>query len=1323
MPENIVINGKAVATDHQHQHDDASSSNHILIRTSGEPLNKAQKQELKTLGVHIHEFVGNESQQLYLCGYQKESLVKIRDLDFVEYADVYADAFCVPGDVQAACEQADGAVEVDVLMHQDIEDIDQELVAKISELTEVSQDAISVDSSMVRMKVDAQALDRLAALDEVRVIHPVKKRTLFTNVARKLLDSDDEKFKNGTVYKGQGQKVCVADTGFDKGGTTDVHDAFTGRVDRLFSWGRKRQNITDDPDGHGTHVCGSVLAKGQHDSEGPIDGTAPAATLVVQSMFAGFDGDGESMLGGYPGDLGRLFDQGYQAGARVHTNSWGTPLPRSNRQNPYDSGAASIDKYIWEHQDMTVLFAAGNDGQDSNLDGKVNDRSLGAEAAAKNCITVGASENLRPTLKSGDTGRPYTYGGFWPRSFPRNPLKDDHQANNPEGLAAFSSRGPSLENRLKPDVVAPGTAILSTKSRKMANASNVSGVSSDGRYLYMSGTSMATPLVAGCCAAIRECLVKNGYKDETNGVTNPTASLIKALVINGAVTVAGQYMPVHISKEPNPHSGFGRVNLANSIEMVESQIKTSGYGIGAIEEETEEPFELEIPIPSGGNTQTLKVTLAYADLPGAALSNDLNLVVVAGGKERHGNQGSQEFDVGARESFDRSNNVEQVVWHQVAGDKVKVVIKHYRLVSPRVPFATTIVSSIDCGIYLSILFSITKGLQHTLSSYVSNNSRSRSKPEPSDILDASTMTDFDTDVLIIGAGVTGLSLAALLSGLGVKTVAIAKHNGTAPAPRAHITNQRTMEIFRGMGIEKEVKAVSTPLKDLGSGVMTTSLTGTEVGRYRCYGAGDHQLSDFTVSSPCEMQNSPQHLLEPVLLIKARESGAQVRFNHELIGIDQSDHVAARVRERVTGSEYTIRARYAVGADGARSVVASLLDFPFEGKPGLMSMLTSWLEVDLTPYTSWRPACIYWLLQPGNENWVSAGNCLCVKPFTEWTLTRQYDPADGEPDTSEEATIEYARWAMGLKDVSIPMRVKHVGKWQVNHMVSKEYRRGRTFLAGDAAHRHPPASGLGTNTSIQDSFNLAWKLALVIKGHAGDGLLDSYDHERQPVGKQVVDHAITTLYEQTQMSHVLGFNKGISSEQGFASLDDLFSDSIEAEERRRKLTEQVGLGNRRSNAIGLHMGHRYKTSSAVVGDGTPFPPHVRDPVLYYEPTTHPGAYLPHAWVQFDKKLISTLDVVQYGHFSLIVGIGRKPWELAATQISQELGIQLRVYSIGARCTYDDVYGEWKSRQEISDQGALLVRPDRHIAWRSANRPDDPTAALKSAILHILDRSKA
>lgn len=563
---------------------------------------------------------------------------------------------------------------------------------------------------------------------------------------------------------------------------------------------------------------------------------------------------------------------------------------------------------------------------------------------------------------------------------------------------------------------------------------------------------------------------------------------------------------------------------------------------------------------------------------------------------------------------------------------------------------------------------------------------------------------------------TGLTLSTLLASSGVRAITVARHAGTAPSPRAHITNQRTVEIFRDMGIEDQVHAVATPLKHLGNGVLATSFTGLEIARYSCYGAGDHQLSQFAAASPCEMVNAPQHVLEPVLLTAAWESGAEIRWSTELVHIEQSrEHVVARVCERRTGAQYLIRARYAVGADGARSSVAEQSGFGFDGETGLMSMLSTWLEVDLSRYTAHRPAGIYWIVQPGDDYWVGSGTWVCVRPFNEWVLHRQYDAADGEPDTSEAGAIAFARSTIG--DPDAPIRVKNVSTWQVNHMVATEYRRGRVFLAGDAAHRHPPASGLGSNTCVQDAYNLAWKLGLVLSGRAGERLLDSYDEERQPVGRQVVDHAIHTLHNMPLVPRALGFRRGQSREQGWASLKELFSDAPGAHERRAALAEAVKLQNYRSNALGVHLGQRY-TSCAVVDDGTPFPAPACDPVLSYEPTTHPGGYLPHAWVEHDGRQLSTLDLVGHGHFSLVVGIGGEAWAAAAQKIGQELDIELPVYFVGYRCRYDDVLGEWTARREINDRGALLVRPDRHIAWRCADRPDDPAEVLRTALRNVL-----
>lgn len=703
MSDNIVINGKSVAKSKQEP--DASHSNYILIQTTGQPLTKVQKTQLKELEVHIQEFVGDEDTQLYLCGYKPESLEVLRQLPFVDYANVYQNDFVVPSDIQPAAQQTAAAVgnalQVDVLLHNDVDKLSDDLVKRIASAAQVDASAISVQPRLVRLEVAPEDLASIAAIDEVRVIHPVKERRLFNNVAREILNADDVKINN-TTFRGKGQIVAVADTGLDKGSETDVHDAFAGRVQQLFAWGRPgrpgRPGRSDDPDGHGTHVCGSVLGSDNVDGEGRIEGTAPDAKLLMQSVLSGRNGE----LGGIPNDFGDLFDQAYKAGARVHTNSWGTPLPLSGVQNPYDSGAEQIDRFVWNNQDMTILFAAGNDGQDRDkssglFDGKINERSIGAEAAAKNCITVGASENDRSDLKSKDTGLPYTYGGFWPADYSRPPLKDDNMANNPEGLAAFSSRGLTAENRLKPDVVGPGTAILSTLSRNLANPSEVGvfGVASDDRYWYLAGTSMATPLIAGCCAVLRESLLANGYNDTTNGVKNPTGSLVKALLINGAIPIKGQYMPKEVGEEPNPHSGFGRVNLAGS--LVAPGDKFCGYSVGVVDDD-QMPFSISIPVPEGrpvphqealGGTGglSLKVTLVYADFPGMRLSNDLNLVVVAGDKERHGNQGNREFSVDSTQPFDRVNNVEQVLWPSVPGDKCKIVIKAFRLTQDAVPFA------------------------------------------------------------------------------------------------------------------------------------------------------------------------------------------------------------------------------------------------------------------------------------------------------------------------------------------------------------------------------------------------------------------------------------------------------------------------------------------------------------------------------------------------------------------------------------------------------------------------------------------------------------
>lgn len=577
------------------------------------------------------------------------------------------------------------------------------------------------------------------------------------------------------------------------------------------------------------------------------------------------------------------------------------------------------------------------------------------------------------------------------------------------------------------------------------------------------------------------------------------------------------------------------------------------------------------------------------------------------------------------------------------------------------------------------------------------------------------MRKIDTEVLVVGAGPAGMTASILLARQGIDALTIARHPGTAHVPRAHITNQRTVEIFRELGIEDQVMAVATPLASLGHNVMATTLAGMELARYRCYGTGA-RVADYAAASPCEMVNVPQHILEPVLLAEAEGRGARVSFNHELVDLEQDEEgVTSRVLERDAGEEYLVRSRYLIGADGGRSQVARTLGFEFEGEAGMRHMVNVWIEVDLGQYTSHRPGVIYQLSQPGNESPVGSGSFICVRPWDEWMLMREYDPGAGELDTSDEASIVAARSLIG--DPQAEVRVKGVSIWEVNHVVASEYRRGRAFLAGDAAHRHPPTGGLGSNTSIQDAYNLAWKLAFVIRGQAGEGLLASYDEERQPVGRQVVDRAIHNMENQLAISRALRLRRGQSPEEGWASLRELFSDDEGADTRRAEFAAAVKLQDYRSNANGVDLGQRY-ISQAVVKDGEPLPEPKRDPELHYEPTTHPGAYLPHAWVECDKRRISTLDLAGGDAFSLFVGIGGKPWAEAAARVSAEFGIEITVREIGLRCENDDVVGDWEAVREVGDRGAILVRPDRYIAWRSRERPNAPERELASAVREVL-----
>ena len=583
-------------------------------------------------------------------------------------------------------------------------------------------------------------------------------------------------------------------------------------------------------------------------------------------------------------------------------------------------------------------------------------------------------------------------------------------------------------------------------------------------------------------------------------------------------------------------------------------------------------------------------------------------------------------------------------------------------------------------------------------------------------------TRLETDVLIVGSGPAGGSCALFLSTYGVDNVLITKYRWTANTPRAHITNQRTMEILRDMGVEEEARKVGVPQELMGDTVFCTSLAGEELARLHTWGTHPRRLADYTLASPCKHHDIPQTFMEPILLSHASVRGTRVRFDTEYLTLEQdTDGVTATVRDRLSDGTYEIRAKYLVGADGGRSKIAEDIGLPMEGEMDLAGSMNIIFEADLSKYVAHRPSVLYWVLQPGADvGGIGLGLVRMVRPWYEWLIVWGYDINDKPPEVDEAFATKVAHELIG--DDTIPIKLLDTSLWSNNRMWAARYAEGRVFCMGDACHRHPPSNGLGSNTSIGDAYNLAWKLALVLQGKAAPSLLESYDAERAPIGEQIVNRANRSIEEFGPIFEALGVLGAANPEQMQCNIDARKLDTREAAEKRAKLREAIELKNYEFNAHGVELGQRYR-STAVVPDGTPEPRYDRDPELYYHPTTWPGARLPHCWLEYKHRKVSTHDLAGKGRFALFTGIGGEAWRDAASQVTARTGVEIATYMIGPGREVLDTYGDWQRLSEVQESGCVLVRPDAHVAWRTAQLPDEPIATLQEVLNQVLGLARA
>ncbi len=582
------------------------------------------------------------------------------------------------------------------------------------------------------------------------------------------------------------------------------------------------------------------------------------------------------------------------------------------------------------------------------------------------------------------------------------------------------------------------------------------------------------------------------------------------------------------------------------------------------------------------------------------------------------------------------------------------------------------------------------------------------------------MLQFDTDVLIVGAGPTGATAALALATHGVRTQVVSRFKWVADGPRAHITNQRTGEVLRDLEVAEDARLHATPWELMGDTVFATSLAGEEIARIRTWGTGDERHGDYLRASPCEMLDIPQPYLEPVLVSHAAARGAAFAFSTEYLGHEQDeDGVTVSLVDRATGRRYTVRAAYLIGADGGRSRVLEDLGVSLDGQLARAATAYVVFHADLTRHVEHRPSILYWLMTPSaSYGEIGMGLLRAIRPWHTWIAGWGFAIEDGEPDLSAAAVTTKIRLLVG--DPELDPRILSTSTWQVHQASATAYSSGRVFCAGDAVHRHPPTNGLGSNTSIQDAFNLAWKLAYVLKGYAGPALLDSFEQERLPVGRQVVARANQSRIDYAPLNEC--FRTTGEADPVAAGLAKLRDPGPRGRATRAELAAALELKNHEFNAHGVELNQRYVSRAVLPDPEAAAEQWARDSELYAQSTSRPGAKLPHVWlVDARGHRTSTLDLVGKGMLTLLTGLSGQAWVRAVERLELPF---LRIVVIGENGARDP-YCAWTRAREIDEAGALLVRPDGYVAWREPDAVLDDARAfdeLHAAVNAVLARGE-
>ena len=548
--------------------------------------------------------------------------------------------------------------------------------------------------------------------------------------------------------------------------------------------------------------------------------------------------------------------------------------------------------------------------------------------------------------------------------------------------------------------------------------------------------------------------------------------------------------------------------------------------------------------------------------------------------------------------------------------------------------------------------------------------------------DTAVTTDQEVPVLIVGGSLVGLTTSLLLSTYGVPNLVVEKHRGTAIHPRAASFHQRTMEIFRHAGVQQVIEeAAAKEFVQNGAIVAVESLCGKELQYfYKSWNEGVEDLSETSRLFITQVG------LEPVLQKAAADRGARHAYGTELVLLNQdADGVSAVVRERDGGATSTVRAQYLVAADGAHSSVREQLGIPMLGH-GSSECITIYFKADMREMIGDRNLSVIYVINPnllGFFRFSFDGQSGFLSIFS---VT---DPETGEKrdlvaDLSDERCSQYVRTALGCPE-DTPVEIENVQRWQASATSAERYSDGRVFLVGDAAHTMPPTGGWGGNTGIADAHNLAWKLAMVLNGSADPSLLDSYDAERRPAGLMTMEQAYA-IYAGRYAERATSDTKPLATPRP---------------------AEEVELGS------------VYRSSAVLDPSGESVDPDREAATVHpREPLTDVGARAPHLTLDQGGSPVPVHDLFT-DSFVLLAGAEGQRWVDAANAIADERHLPLQAFRVGEGGDLSSPGNAFEIAYGLDSSGAVIVRPDGIVAWRSSEQDNaDAEQSVERALSRLL-----